>query len=140
MTEDMEELKNQKSFLLKRLDCQEQDISKAERELKSIDSITENLEKQNASMEAQKQADSEKYREIYAQIPEEKLPQLQEECREIRSSQRSEFFQKAGDILAIHQHFDLLQSAEKAVDRELPQKKQNHPALNRKRTKNNLER
>lgn len=121
MTEDIEEMKVQKSQLLAELKCEDDTAVKAiETMMTNLDKRKESFEKMQTVLADAKSKNRKQYEEILYSIPEEDLRAVKTERNMLRYNERIELMQELQEKYGEHfsrRQFDMV---EKEVDEKLP--------------------
>lgn len=119
LTEDIEELKSQKTMLLNRMGCQANEVKGFDSKLKELDTMQERLETQHTALFAQKEQAKEKYLEIKSGIAPENMEAVHAERAVIRPEARRNLLKRLQDIYQQRYDYDTFRNADAMIDKEL---------------------
>lgn len=119
LTEDIEELKSQKTMLLNRMGCQANEVKGFDSKLKELDTMQERLETQHTALFAQKEQAKEKYLEIKSGIAPENMEAVHAERAVIRPEARRNLLKRLQDIYQQRYDYDTFRNADATIDKEL---------------------
>ena len=129
LTEDIEELKFQKSQLLARLNCQDNGVAAKKQALKDMDTTLDTLVQQHALLTGQKEADKAEFLEIRDGIKLENKDAVMQEREAIRPEGRVGLVRRLYEKYRDKYSSDTFDEANRQIDAELneqPMQKKKH--------------
>ncbi|MCD8347553.1 MAG: MobA/MobL family protein [Lachnospiraceae bacterium] len=130
LTEEIEELKTRKTYLMYKVSCQnETEMKEAEKTLLKMSDYMEKLDTQQKQLNAQLAVDEEEYGETLERVDSEQENQLLEARIPLRSSFYVKIREKLHEIFGQKFKYDRVTLAERLVDHRLGE----NPALYRER-------
>lgn len=131
LTEEIEELKNQKTSILIRLGCEkESDFKIAERNLKKMNATVEKLSERQKTLEQQKSDETTKFQKWKSKVPLEKELELLDERISLRENHRNSLIGKLQEVFGRVFSYERLRDASDEIDYYLNE----DPDIIRKRT------
>ena len=119
LTEEIEELKNDKTQLLFHLNCHENEVASKVKLLKDVEVSVEKLESQYKSLSAQKEEYKQQFLETKHTISEENQWAVQDERETMRFEQGSKVIKKLVDMYQKRYNYDIFADANEIIDKEL---------------------
>ena len=131
LTEEIEELKNQKTSILIRLGCEkESDFKIAESNLKKMNATVEKLSERQKTLEQQKSDETTKFHKWKSKVPLEKELELLDERISLRENHRNSLIGKLQEVFVRVFSYERLRDASDEIDYYLNE----DPDIIRKRT------
>ena len=131
LTEEIEELKNQKTSILIRLGCEkESDFKIAESNLKKMNATVEKLSERQKTLEQQKSDETTKFHKWKSKVPLEKELELLDERISLRENHRNSLIGKLQEVFGRVFSYERLRDASDEIDYYLNE----DPDIIRKRT------
>ena len=131
LTEEIEELKNQKTSILIRLGCEkESDFKIAESNLKKMNATVEKLSERQKTLEQQKSDETTKFHKWKSKVPLEKELELLDERISLRENHRNSLIGKLQEVFGGVFSYERLRDASDEIDYYLNE----DPDIIRKRT------